>query len=573
MRKTNDAAQVMRREFLGWLCKIGGGATAFTLTSGIAPLRKINTTLFGSPAHAQSACTEDTCTTRDNCDGDTEGHTCQVRDVCDEDGSGDCTNDECTADSSLACENDVCVSDSSGACTGDRCTSDSSGACTNDGGPACPEDESCTEDYTGCRDDFSGVCSSDSSGDCTNDSCVADSSGDCTSDICKSDSSGSCQTDFCVADSSQPGDHDDCISDSSGECTIDYCTSDSSGGCTTDNCIADSSAGCTNDQCTSDSSGGCPSDTCISDSSGDCAADRCNADASGECTVADVCILDASSSCGSDLCREDRTPLGSECTSSDTCSLDLAMDSLTSRRRFARAGVNKALKLLYRISAILIFLGITYGQSQAQTVIDATNAILFPAPAYVTSGSVSVPSPVGPFLRDCDEDGVLEADVNGDGLCDGDPEVLDYNSDGSRELPPGTTFSGDFQFTCFHIPDDVAITATGPLAIRASMEVAVFGAVRLPAGAQIASLSPIDIHTSTWLSEGAGVSFTTALAGDVDETQTVLEGDSVPPVTFTSICSAALAMIPTLSEWGVILFALLLTGVGYWTLRRGKKAA
>ena len=128
-------------------------------------------------------------------------------------------------------------------------------------------------------------------------------------------------------------------------------------------------------------------------------------------------------------------------------------------------------------------------------------------------------------------------------------------------------------FTCFSIPDDVTITATGPLSVRASMEVAVFGAVRLPAGAQIASLSAIDIHTSAWLSEGAGITFTTALSGDVDETQTVLEEDAVPPVTFTSICSNALAMIPTLSEWGVIVFVLLLTGTGYWMLRRRKKVA
>ena len=47
----------------------------------------------------------------------------------------------------------------------------------------------------------------------------------------------------------------------------------------------------------------------------------------------------------------------------------------------------------------------------------------------------------------------------------------------------------------------------------------------------------------------------------------------MPPVTFTSICSNALAMIPTLSEWGVIVFVLLLTGTGYWMLRRRKKVA
>jgi len=82
-----------RREFLGWLCKITGGCSAIGLSSGIIPLRRINTTLFGSEAHAQEPCTEDVCTTRDACEGDATGHTCEQRDVCDTDESLDCTND------------------------------------------------------------------------------------------------------------------------------------------------------------------------------------------------------------------------------------------------------------------------------------------------------------------------------------------------------------------------------------------------------------------------------------------------------------------------------------------------
>jgi len=145
--------------------------------------------------------------------------------------------------------------------------------------------------------------------------------------------------------------------------------------------------------------------------------------------------------------------------------------------------------------------------------------------------------PVGPFLRDCDGDGILEADTNGDGRWEGDPEVRDYNGNGSRELPEGTSFTGDFQFTCFYIPDDVAIATTGPLTIAASREAAVFGAMRLASGVQISSSAMIDLRTSAWLSEdGSEIRFATALAGAIDETQNYYpKEESVPPIEFTSV--------------------------------------
>jgi hypothetical protein len=252
----------------------------------------------------------------------------------------------------------------------------------------------------------------------------------------------------------------------------------------------------------------------------------------------DVCVLDASSECSSDLCRDDKTHQGSECTISDTCALDLALDSLTNRRQFARAGLNKAMKLLYRLAVVVLFIGGSYGQSDAGTVIDAANAVFSHNPTYVTSGSVTVTSPVGPFLRDCDDDGILEADVNGDGQCAGDPEVKDYDGDGTRELPGGTSFTGNFEFTCFYIPDDVAIVVTGPLTVKASREVAVFGAVRLSSGTLISCQRVIDLRTSAWLCEdGSAISFTTARSGDVDEAQTTYAyDDDVPSIDYTSIC-------------------------------------
>jgi hypothetical protein len=625
MINEEGARGLRRREFLGWLCKIGGGATALTLGPAMLPLRRVNTVLFGGTAYAQQPCTDDVCTTRDICETGDAGHTCQVQDVCDVDESGDCTGDKCTADrsgvctsdecisdSSYDCQTDLCTSDSSGSCTNDRCKSDSSGPCTNDGGPACPEDETCPEDTVGCPDDYGGLCGSDSSGACTQDGCTADSSGECQTDLCTadssgtcandkcisdssggctqsdtcvSDSSGECQTDLCTADSAGICAHDTCVSDSSGECQqSDNCTSDSSGGCTqSDICTADSSGDCTqSDTCTSDSSGLCATDKCISDASGDCTqSDTCHSDQSGACTsrdrcnsdyswgcVLDVCVLDTSHSCNNDLCREDRSP--SDCTGRDTCALDLALHSTVSRRNFARAAVNQAVKALYHMAAAVLFVVLACGPSEAQTVINAANAVFSDTPTYVTAGSVSVPSPVGPFLRDCDGDGVLEADTNGDGQCGGDPEVRDHDGDGSRELPEGTSFAGHFQFTCFCIPSDVAIAATGPLTIAASREAAVFGAMRLASGIQLSCSAMIDLRTSTWLSEdGSEIRFATALTGGIDETQNAYSAEEgVPPIAFTSVCDNVNQAIPTLSEWGMIILFLILAG---FTIRQMRK--
>ena len=132
----------------------------------------------------------------------------------------------------------------------------------------------------------------------------------------------------------------------------------------------------------------------------------------------------------------------------------------------------------------------------------------------------------------------LEADTNGDGLCDGDPEVMDYNGDGTRELPDGSPFTGSFEFTCFYIPDDVAIISTGTLTVKASEEVAVFGAMRLISGAEISTPGKIDLRTSAWLSgTTTSIIFNTALPGEVDETQTPYgDEDSVPSIEYTSIC-------------------------------------
>lgn len=612
---------MLRREFIRWLARITGGYFVINMAPGLSPLKRINTTMFRE-AMAQDSCTEDTCTTQDDCGAtDTEGHTCATKDVCDSDASGNCTNDECT-------------SDKSGTCSGDRCLSDSSGDCTNDGGPAtgcttcdgdtcatCDADSGCTEcdadtcstcDADTCGSDTSGQCLSDSSGPCTNDSCVSDKSGDCetdrctsdksgecANDVCVSDSSNDCQTDTCRSDSSGACEDDTCRSDKSGGCVTDKCTADSSGNCETDSCVSDSSGGCKNDECVSDKSGACQTDTCISDksgrcvsdqctsdtsgackndtckadssgsgggidpscvedftegsgsddcvsdSSGSCLVDKCNTDKSDVCTQQDVCVLDKSGACDSDLCREDESPA---CTASDTCSKDIAMnDSNVTRRYFAKAGINSAIKWLYRLSMITLFVGMVYGTSHAEIVIDSRNAVFSPSATYNTSQSVSVPDPVGPFLRDCDGDGILEADTNGNGLCDGDPEVKDYNGDGTREFPDSTTFLGNFEFTCFHIPDDVAIISTGALSIKASEEVAIFGAVRLTLGAEISTLGKIDLRTSAWLSGTVtSIIFNTALSGEVDETQTAYgDEDSVPDIEYTSVCVSTPTPTPT----------------------------
>jgi hypothetical protein len=591
MKKKGE--QQARRDFLGWLCRLTGGVSVVSLTGSMSPLRRINVTLFSSEAHARMQCGEDVCTERDACLEGDAGHTCEVRDVCGIDESGDCTNDECTEDRS-------------GLCTDDRCVADASGECNNDGGPECTEDGYCPEDFCPeetecgldiCTDDDAGFCQADWSADCTNDACIddssrecqgdtcrSDSSGDCETDLCASDKSGGCITDRCLSDKSGGCNADDCYSDKSGACVTDECTGDSSGYCEGDNCESDSSKECLTDDCTDDSSGTCTNDGCGGDASGDCEEDDCQkdssgactndqctgdksgectsdqcagADASGGCTTVDtcqcdssgacdkdVCVLDHSTECVLDICTDDGTPIGSECASSDACALDLAFDSRGTRREFALKGLNRALKLLYKLTAFIFFANLIGEGLNAQTAIDASGAAFYPHPAFRTNRSVTVTDPAGPFLRDCDGDGILEADINGDGDCEGDPELADYDGDGSRELPPGTTFSGTFEFTCFYIPEDVAINVTGSLTVRASEEVAVFGAVLLNYSGDLSSEEMIDLRTSAWLSDhGSPITFSTEIDGLVleallDSTQC----DSLAPIDFVSICPVYFAV-------------------------------
>ena len=467
------------------------------------PLLRINTVLLSEArADCRNPMTcgqQDCCTTQDNCGvTDTTGHTCTTKDICDTDASGDCINDQCQQDVSLSCENDSCNQDSSGTCKTDQCQGDSSGGCTVD-------------------------------------SCTSDRSGGCTNDQCQDDSSSSCLVDAC-------------ISDKSGACLSDQCESDSSGACDTDLCISDASGTCKTDQCKSDNSGSCTDDRCEIDASASCQTDHCNGDYSGACDK-DVCLLDLSSNCDNDLCREDRTPVICEtdisCTN-DTCSLDLAQNIHKGRREFAEAGFNRAIKWLYRLSAIVLFIAFSQNTSIAATVIDSRNAVLSPTPTYNTGQAVSVPNPVGPFLRDCDGDGILEADTNGDGRCEGDPKlmVMENTGEATKGLPSGTAFTGTFEFTCFYVPSDVVLIATGPLTVKASKEVAVFGAVRLPNGAEISTPAKIDLRTSAWLSD-LDISFITALSGEVDEAQTpYAQEDSVPPVQYNTICGPQTLWLP-----------------------------
>ena len=408
---------------------------------------------------------------------------CKTRDACEGDSVGHtCTQkDICNIDESGNCQVDECVLDQSGACTQDKCTTDQSGTCTQDN------------------------CTTDRSGNCSNDTCVADSSGGCTNDWCRSDKSG--------------------------ECTDDTCQSDYSGGCAKDSCVSDKSSTCENDTCQSDMSGKCTtSDTCDSDLSGECGTDVCRVDKSSSCSTKDVCTLDGSGTCTIDLCREDRS---TDCAASDTCALDSLTGQAMGRRGFARTGINQAIKWLYELACIAVFLVLAGGAAFAEPVIDATTAVFSDEPAYITNTPVAISSPVGPFLRDCG--GVLRADTNGDGQCEGDPEVKDYSGKGTRELPPDTPFTGTFEFTCFHIPDDVAISATGPLNIKASQEVAVFGSMRLVSGAEIACPEFIDLRTSSWLTETRNITFTTALRGEVlSSANTIGDGDYLPRITFVS---------------------------------------
>jgi hypothetical protein len=197
------------------------------------------------------------------------------------------------------------------------------------------------------------------------------------------------------------------------------------------------------------------------------------------------------------------------------------------------------MKWLYNISTIVLVIitGAFVHAQEPPIVIDATNAMFFPAPAFTTSANVTINAPVGAFLRDCDGDGILEADTNGDGQCLGDPKVMDYRGIGTRELPPGTPFTGSFEFTCFYIPDDVSIIATGPLTIKASREVAIFGAMKLSSGADISTPLDIDARTSAWLSDTGTITLTTGLIGDVSTSQVgFASGESITRIQYVSAC-------------------------------------
>ena len=142
----SQAIDNAKRGFLKWMCRLTGGYLFLSLSP--APLKRVNATLF-SEAHGQTACNQDTCTTRDACEGDSVGHTCSAKDICDVDQSGDCTNDTCSEDSSVrshyrrpttpcdrrghasgACTNDTCTLDSSSEIAiMTTCESDSSGSC------------------------------------------------------------------------------------------------------------------------------------------------------------------------------------------------------------------------------------------------------------------------------------------------------------------------------------------------------------------------------------------------------------------------------------------------------------
>lgn len=592
---------MFRRRFLAGLARVTGGWLAIGIAPAKPALARINLSRFAPSAAARGTCGNDVCTTSDICASGDAGHTCTTQDACDADASRDCTSDRCGTDSSAGCttdggpacsyddtyscgadvsgacqsdasgecSTDGCVSDSSNDCVTDRCIADSSGACTLDAGPSgddeCPSDlsGSCISDKSGdcgadgCVSDKSGSCTtdgcvSDSSKGCQLDACLSDSSGTCLSDRCRSDSSGECANDGgpscpdecladstgdCASDASGACIDDACVSDSSGTCLGDGCVADASGHCTSDGCTSDKSGTCTEDTCTSDQSGPCTTDDCADDSAGDCSPDLCVSDSSGACFGADVCVVDASSTCGNDLCRSDQSP--TDCATQDTCALDLVSNPTETRRRVARASLNRAIRWLYQLGCVALALGLA-GAAHAATVIDARALVASPKPVYATGQSVSVPAPVGPFVRNCDADPALEADTNGDGVCAGDPELVDNDGDGSRNLPPGTPFTGSFQFTCFWVPEDVTITATGPLTIKGSKELAVFGALRLPNDATFSTPAKVDVRASAWLADDPGITlrFNTALTGTVDTSATL--PPRFPTMIFFTLCGTTI---------------------------------
>jgi hypothetical protein len=612
-----------RRNFLVWLSRVLGGYFGLAAAGSLPQLLRLNTVHLGEAQAAvpepcvcegsdagfcdtdelcvcegsdlavcpsdghNEPCSPDTCTVQDGGCGTGDfsgGSTCRVSDVCDADSSADCRIDSCTSDKSGECVGDACTSDSSGVCNSDNCSSDSSGDCatdqcqsdssgscvsdtctTYDSSKSCSVDQ-CDSDSSGscitdtCQADSSGVCQtdnciSDKSGSCENDDCTYDSSGGCHADGCSSDSSGVCASDNCVSDSSGDCNADACQTDSSKQCANDQCPSDASGYCTTDQCDADSSGNCVADQCTSDKSGDCTTDECASDASGECGKDHCLSDSSAACSTNDACVYDSSWSCDTDLCRDDQ---GGACTGQDICATD------NTPPKIGDAGLSRALRWLYRLSMVLLALNLAVpDQAHAATAIDARDAVFSVDPTFQTGQAISVPSPVGAFIRDCDHDGIDEVDTNGDGQCAGDPELRDYNGDGSRELPPGTPFSGTFQFTCIGISSDVALVTTGPVTLYSSGSAGIYGAIHAAGDFVLAAASIIDLHTSAWLAESGTLTFRTALSGTVDQGTGSFTGPDLPFLSSSGVCGGAtgipgLESIPTLDTWALALLGLLL---------------
>jgi hypothetical protein len=346
----------------------------------------------------------------------------------------------------------------------------------------------------------------------------------------------------------------------------DYCA-------TADSCQVDQTSVCQIDKCKLDLQNiegcqyeyiNCQTDICTVDKSGDCNIDLCRIDMTSGCTYSDVCATD-------------------NCTDGDTCSNDLppcegseteknAMNHRATRRDFAKAGINKAMQMLYKLCTVVLFLGLAYGQSQAATVIDARDAVFNPVPTFNTNQNFATLADLGPFLRDCDNDGILEADTNCDNSCTGDPEIRDYNNDGSYELPPGTTFEGSCSFSCFFIPYNVSITTTDTLDIAASNDIVVFGAMNLTGGGTFNAIQMIDLRTSAWNSTGP-ITFNTASPGTVDTSVTpVPPGGELPTPIHLGGCGDPLN-IPTMNEWGMIIFMLLAGTGAVLYLRRQKRAA
>ncbi len=323
---------------------------------------------------------------------------------------------------------------------------------------------------------------------------------------------------------------------------------------TADSCQVDRTSMCGIDRCKLDlqNYNGCEYET-IS-----CQTDICTVDKSGGCN-SDLCRIDITSGCAtSDVCATDN------CSGADICSGDVVMNNHTTRREFAKAGINKALQMLYKFCTIAIFILLTFSYSYAATVIDARDAIFNPNPTFNTGNNHLTPLNVGPFLRDCDNDGILEADINCDNSCAGDPELRDYDNDGSYELPQGTTFEGSCSFSCFFIPHNVSITSTGQLTVTTSQEVVVFGAMNLSGGGTFNAIQNIDLRTSAWNAGGA-LTFNTNLTGTVDTSQTpVPPGNELPTPIHYGPCQDPLnnpLNVPTMTEWGMFIF-MLLAGIG-----------